>query len=725
MPKTLKGTQDKKLNNTPYILDHKKVMTSDPWQTHLVDIKDIGKEQALQREWLLTNGRGGFAMGTVAGCNTRRYHALLVAATAPPVGRIIALSQLLEQLQIPEHFGTNGSTRTSIRTVEFATAQFRNHDSGQPVYSPAGIDHLVAFEKGLEIIWEYQNGPIRFTRELFLHDHQPTATIRYRINGLQHTADGATLRIRPMLSLRDFHELRSQYDAPSLELRAAGDELTLTADEQNAVTLHARGTDFKPDPTWWSNVWYPLETERGQTDKEDLFVPGAFEKHLPPVDEHDVTLTVTLGETPAEPLSPDPTRRGLVHIAKHLPIAQDADPEHKLRHTLAQAVTDFIVHRTVNDQPLKTIIAGYPWFADWGRDTFISLPGLMLTTGCYDLARDTLHTFAGSISNGLVPNRFDDFDGSLAHYNTVDASLWFIHAALEYLQRSNDTESLDTWLADACLTIIDHYARGTSPPDLDTEQPLISLDEDGLITAGHSKTQLTWMDAAAQGEVFTPRPGKCVEINALWASVNARLANILAESRPEQAQRCRHLADHARRSFTKTFYNEHTDALYDHIEPATKGKPRRDATIRPNQLFAVSLPEAPLEEQHRKTIVETVADKLLTPFGLRTLPTDDPNYHPTYSGSPYHRDKAYHQGTIWPWLLGPFVEALLRANDFSSTAKARALAAITPVLDHARNGGLGQVPEIYEARDPHRPVGCPAQAWSVAELLRALELIQS
>ncbi|QDU72779.1 amylo-alpha-1,6-glucosidase [Mucisphaera calidilacus] len=699
-------------------------MTSDPWQTHHADLTSLGRQQALAREWLLTNGQGGFAMGTIAGCNTRRYHALLVAATTPPVGRVIALSQLLEQLQIPEQIGTNGSTRTNVRTIEFATAQFRNAESGQPVFSPNGIDHLARFEKGLAVLWEYLAGPIRFTRELYLHDHQPAATVRYRINGLQNTADGATLRIRPMLSLRDFHELLIQQNAPDLDLQIAGDELTLTAGDNITVALSAPGTDFHPDPTWWRQVWYPVETERGQDDHEDLFVPGAFEIHLPPVEDHDLTLTVALGDTPAEPLSPDPNRRGLAHVARHIPIDDAADRDHTLRNTLAQAATDFIADRTINDHNLSTILAGFPWFADWGRDTFISLPGLLLTTGRFDLARDTLSTFAGSIRNGLVPNRFDDFDGSLAHYNTADASLWFIHAALEYAQRSGDHDAMNTWLADACLDIIDHYTRGTAPPDTDDDTPLITLDEDGLITAGNPNTQLTWMDAAAQGIVFTPRPGKCVEINALWASVNARLADTLAESHPEHAERCRHLAEHAQRSFTKTFYNEEAEALFDHITTDAKGRPARDASIRPNQVFAISLPNAPLDPECRKPVIETVADRLLTPFGLRTLPTDDPHFHPHYAGPPFDRDKAYHQGTIWPWLLGPFAEALLRAHDFSSSAKARALAAITPLLDHARHAGLGQVPEIYEAREPHRPVGCPAQAWSVAELLRVLDLLK-
>ncbi|MEQ9460952.1 MAG: amylo-alpha-1,6-glucosidase [Phycisphaeraceae bacterium] len=700
-------------------------MASDPWQTHQANPRDLGRDASLTREWLLTNGRGGFAMGTLAGCNTRRYHGLLIAATSPPVGRILALNQVLEQLQVPERIGTNGSTRTALRTLDFTTCQFRSHDSGGPVFSPDGLAHLTHFEKGLTIVWEYEAGPIRFTRELNLHDHDPAATLRYRINGLQHTPDGATLRLRPMLSLRDFHALLQQHAAPPFDLRVADDELTVTAGNQHTITLSAEGAPFHPDPTWWHNIWYPLETNRGQEDREDLFVPGAFELHLPPAEDHDLTLTINLGENPAEPQTPDPNRRGRTQVAQHIAIRDEADPDHTLRNTLAQAATDFIATRTVNGRELSTLIAGYPWFADWGRDTFIALPGLLLTTGRHQQARDTLAAFAGSIRNGLVPNLFDDRDGSLAHYNTADASLWFIHAALEYAERTNDTESLTTWLADACFDIIEHYVRGTTPPELDSDQPLIQLDEDGLIAAGNPQTQLTWMDAAREGVVFTPRPGKCVEINALWASVNQRLATALASSHPEQAERSRHLADHARRSFTKTFWNDKAQCLYDHVYTDEKNKRHRDKSIRPNQLFAVSLTESPLASGHRKAVVETVTDKLLTPFGLRTLPTDDPNHHAHYAGGQFDRDRAYHQGTIWPWLLGPYAEALLRANDFSSQSRARVVAAITPLLDHIRHAGLGHAPEINESAPPHRPVGCPAQAWSVAELLRILELIES
>ncbi|WP_428387560.1 amylo-alpha-1,6-glucosidase [Mucisphaera sp.] len=709
-------------------------MTHDPWQTHAVDTAELGRDRCLSREWLLTNAQGGFAMGTLAGCNTRRYHGLLIAATTPPVGRILALSQTLEQLQIPELVGTNGSSRTTLRTLEFATCQFRSLDTGQPVFSPNGIDHLVRFEKGLSVVWEYHIGHaagsaegIRFTRELTLHHNASAITLRYRINGLQHTPEGAALRIRPMVALRDFHHLLREHESPTLDLQIAQNELSIAADDHLHLTLRTDQAPFQPDPTWWHNVRYPLEAERGQDDREDLFVPGAFEANLPPAEDHDLTLTASLSTDPntpaAEPQSANPHQRGLVAIAEKLPIPEQADPDRQLRHTLAIAAADFTVRRESQGRQLTTLIAGYPWFADWGRDTFIALPGLLLTTGRLTEARDTLAAFAQHRANGLIPNRFDDRDGSLAHYNTADASLWFIHAALEYAERSADTESLTTWLADACLDIIDHHVRGTSPPEHTSDQPLIALDEDGLINAGDPNTQLTWMDAAAEGTVFTPRPGKCVEINALWASVNARLAQVLANAHPDAADRCRHLAEHAHRSFTKTFWNERTQALFDHIHTNADGKTHRDPTLRPNQLLAISLPNAPLDPKHSQAVVETVTDKLLTPFGLRTLPTDHPNHHPRYTGSPYDRDKAYHQGTIWPWLIGPYAEALLRAHDFSSPARARALAAITPLLDHLRHTGTGQLPEIFESADPHRPVGCPAQAWSVAELLRILELI--
>ncbi|HEX7010578.1 MAG TPA: amylo-alpha-1,6-glucosidase, partial [Phycisphaeraceae bacterium] len=594
---------------------------------------------------------------------------------------------------------------------------------------------------------------------------------------------------------RDFHSvlLRASSGPFRFDLR---DQNLVVRHNATVVTLVCPGARFAPNDHWWYGVHYPLELERGQEDAEDYFVPGSFEIDLPATSVQEVTLTVALGEEPATPLSAPHARAAHLkpiadHLAKPPPPAPDSRapratstaspaPDAALARALALASDDFIVGRTLHGQRLATIIAGYPWFADWGRDTFIALPGLLLETGRLDEARAVLRAFAGAIHHGLVPNRFDDYDQQYAHYNTVDASLWFIRAAIAYLHASGDEESWRHWLAQACVHIVESYQAGTGDPqeaqgiELPAAQEpaaqptkLIRMTEDGLITAGTPQTQLTWMDAAvgAPGSpgrvVFTPRPGKAVEINALWYSALLELAQVLEKAAPPQelpapanqlAQRYRRLAAKVKRAFVATFWSKQHSHLIDHIYVDELGQEHRDASLRPNQIFAVALPHSPLTQAQQRQVVQAVRQKLLTPAGLRTLSPDDPHYHGRYTGSPYQRDEAYHQGTVWPWLIGPYVEAVLRVGQFSPKARAEAAEAIQPLLDRLVNspatpapgqppspvpppstttdrptlppvGAVGQLHEIHEGDPPHRPVGCIAQAWSVAEVLRAWRLI--
>ncbi|MEX2386927.1 MAG: amylo-alpha-1,6-glucosidase, partial [Phycisphaeraceae bacterium] len=430
--------------------------------------------------------------------------------------------------------------------------------------------------------------------------------------------------------------------------------------------------------------------------------------------------------------------------------AKDAGPAQlenrnpKLETLLAIAADDFVVDRTIGDEKLSTIIAGYPWFGDWGRDTFIALPGLLLDTGRHDEARAVLRAFARSIRDGLVPNRFDDYDASAAHYNTVDASLWFISSALKYIDVTDDDHAWHDWLAEACLDIVHHYQQGTAGevtlPNGRT-RPMIGMDRDGLIVAGTPGTQLTWMDAACGDVVFTPRPGKCVEINALWHHALLDLADALERRPMKHASKrarpddLRKLAATVQRSFNSLFWNGEAKCLFDHVYDGD-AEPSVDASIRPNQAFAVAVAHSPLPVTKQRQVLKAIRDHLLTPVGLRTLPPDHPAYHGRYTGDQFHRDEAYHQGTIWPWLIGVYAEGLLRVGKFSDKARAEALQTIAPLLDHLQGstpvpfrGGIGQLAEIYEAdadkQGQHRPVGCPAQAWSVAEALRICRLVST
>ncbi len=690
------------------------VLVDTQWRTHELHVGGDPKALA-EPEWLITNGTGAFAMGTAAGINTRRYHGLLIAAARPPVGRIVALNQMLEELV----FERDGAQQR----LEFSACMFRE-PGGNDVIAPVGLTMLRRFERGLSVAWHYARGEFKFSRELYLHWKQQAATLRYTLRGTGRgdIRDKTVLRLSPMLTLRDFHELLHKDTAEPFNVKVSSknDQVTVSRGDA-AVTLACDDALFREEPRWWHNHHYPIETGRGLDDCEDHYLPGVFEVQLDGGDEHVVTLTVALGEQRAD-ASAGESKDRQVHLSAHAQhIGCGGGANERFKRALVVAADDFVVDRTVRGQKLASVIAGYPWFADWGRDTFVSLPGLLLTTGRFDEAKATLHAFAEAIRGGLVPNRFDDYDDTTAHYNTVDASLWFVHAAMQYLSESGDRASWDRWLSAACLKVIDAYLKGT---DYD-----IKMAGDGLISAGSHSTQLTWMDGACDGTVFTPRPGKAVEINALWFNALIGMAELLDETDGATADHYRKLGKRVERAFIKVFWDAGRNCLNDHVCVDDHGNEHVDQSIRPNQIFVVSLPRSPLPLTKRKLVVKAVASGLLTPFGLRTLPPDDPHYHARYAGDRYHRDEAYHQGTVWPWLIGPYAEAVLRVGKFSDRAKREALDTITPLLETLTGGGdwpsLGQLHEIHEADPPHRPVGCIAQAWSVAEVLRVLRLIET
>jgi len=687
----------------------------------------------LDREWLLTNAAGSFAMGTARGANTRRYHGLLVAATKPPVGRVVVLHHLVEQLVLTRGDG-------STRTIEFGPILFKDAD-GQRVLAPDDSATLRRFDHGLVAAWSYLSGGLAFTRRLVLDDGQPAATIHYDIHGLGTACESATLRVRPMISLRNFHELQHEGDArDAFEVDATGDALRV---RRGALTASYRmqGAAVEHDPQWWSAAQYPIEQRRGQGEGEDLYAPAVFTLPLPATDDASADFTATLGETTAAPQwSADEKLVRINEICALMARRYSANPLHleslnKGNFALARAADDFVVKRTVGDKTLSTIIAGYPWFADWGRDTFIALPGLLLCTGRHDEARDTLAAFAAALRGGLVPNRFDDDDPTHAHYNTVDASMWFVNSALEYLEHTGDDASWDGWLAQACVAVVEGYRQGTyaDAHDGKTKVP-IAMDADGLIAAGNANSQLTWMDAAAPDEqgnthVFTPRPGKCVEINALWYSALTRLAEKLPAKLDAERKRYAALAPRVSASFTEVFWSDTLGHLVDHAAPAGDGGWRADRSLRPNMMIACALEHSPVKPEHAAASVDAVREKLLTPVGLRTLSQDDPDYHARYDGPAFVRDGSYHRGMVWPWLIGPYAEAVLRIGGFSDAAMREAADAIAPLLEHLTTtthpGALGQLHEIHEPQPPYAPRGCPAQAWSVAEVLRIWALLRT
>ena len=465
------------------------------------------------------------------------------------------------------------------------------------------------------------------------------------------------------------------------------------------------------DKQWWFNFLYRKDQQRGQGCNEDLWTPGFFKCSI-----NSPTQIILWVNFSYEKIFDDRSKFGIknilgnIHLTQHKAVAP-AKGRAEIFKTLCLAADQFIVQRILKQKKRATVLAGFPWFMDWGRDTFISLPGLLLKTGKLKEAASVLAAFAEAADKGMVPNRFDDY-GHVAHYNSVDASLWFINAAFQYLKNSHDRETFTLKLLPTIRWIVDSYQAGTAFG--------IAADTDGLISAGDRNTQLTWMDAKYNGVAFTPRYGKAVEVNALWYNALCLLAEFYLDRDIDISDKYKFMAENARRSFRRTFWNTETGYLNDCILPDDTV----DTALRPNQIFAVSLPFSLLTELQQKTVVDVVRWNLLTPFGLRTLNAQDSRYKGQCIGPQPVRDEAYHQGTVWAYLMGPFIEAYLRVNKFSKKSKKEAVEFIEPLLSHITSDGcLGSVAEIFDGDPPHHPRGCPAQAWSIAELIRTYKMI--
>ncbi len=680
-------------------------------------------EELLAAEWLLTDRAGAYSMGTALGASARRYHALLVSSLRPPVERIVSLASVVDELT------TNPGAHIEQH------APLSSHRFPGDTTHPCGADFLTRFEKDHAVRWVYTlHDGVEVIRELALLPDGAGAILTWFI-----TTNGAPaqLTVRPLVALRDFHSLCTDEHIAHLNVTPAPNAapaVRITRDDL-ALDLTADAGAFTYNRETWRNFLYERDRERGQDHTESLLAPGSFLFNIPPglqgarfsIHARLQRAASESNQTPNVPI-PIPTRdhaltQQQLRLTNTLNQITAANPNLASLPelpALADAADAFVTTRLIDSKPSTTILAGYPWFADWGRDTMIALPGLLLTTGRYAEARQTLETFARAVRRGLVPNRFDDYGGE-PHYNSLDASLWFISAACQYLNVTNDRAGFEQTLKPACYEIIDWFRAGT---DFN-----IHMDErDGLIAAGAPDTQLTWMDAKNSGVVFTPRHGKAVEINALWRHDLCALAQAVATTDPRRSSNLAALAEKVATSFRAAFWNDEGNCLFDCLYPDGDSW-RPSAQIRPNQIFAVSLPHSALTPNQQRAVVNTVRDHLLTPFGLRTLAPTDPDFHPRYEGNMFDRDRAYHNGTAWPWLMGPFIEASLRAESFSPESRAEAMRTLQPLLNSLNTECVGQIAEVYDATDapnsPQRAAGCPAQAWSVAELLRTVALIHS
>ena len=644
-------------------------------------VKDF--QGSTSREWLETNGIGGFSSSTIIGLNTRRYHGLLTAATRPPVGRMVLLSKLEETLIIDG------------RRYELSANQYPG------VVHPQGFNYQTGFRLDPFPVFTYEVEGLRLEKSLFMVQAENTTVVQYELQ-TEALSNGRApgqirLEIRPLIAFRDYHSTTHENSAlnPHVE---TGNGLTTIKPYGDLPALNFAHDACELDAAgfWYRNFEYAVEQERGLDFVEDLFSPCSFTFDL-----QTSTKARIIASTERRNVSKANSYRK-AEIERRSPVARESAPAevNQLVTALTAAADQFIVARARG----QTIIAGYHWFSDWGRDTMIALPGLTLATGHAEIAKSILTEFANHVDQGMLPNRFPDA-GDTPEYNTIDAALWLFEAVRSLLHYTKNYEFVRAKLYPLLSDIIDWHVKGT--------RYHIHVDEDGLLYSGETGVQLTWMDAKVGEWVVTPRHGKPVEIQALWYNALRVIEHLAGKFKDTNARmNYAAMADKARASFNKIFWNEEAGCLYDVVNGEG-----RDAAIRPNQVLAVSLTNSMVSPRKAKSILSVVEHELLTARGLRTLSPKDPNYIGRYEGDPRQRDGAYHQGTVWPWLMGPYLTAYVKT--FGKRAGRKfATEWLGNFREHLNEACLGQVSEIFDGDSPHAPRGCVAQAWSVAELLR-------
>jgi predicted glycogen debranching enzyme len=664
-----------------------------PWP----GVKAAEAERLLTREWLVTNALGGYASGTIAGVASRRYHGLLIAALAAPLGRMVMLNHLSELVRLPD--GTTGLLGGEERVGG--------------VLDLPGAAYLTEFRLDLGLpVWRYQLGGAVVEKRVFLLHRQNTVHVQYRLVA----GERLRLKLRPSLDFRP-------HDA-SVERHLGGKYAVTAVDSRYEVTtspataplrmyLHGRRSAFTFECNESVDIHYREEDSRGYPAHGTLWSPGYFRADLSPDDTATLVASTETWDSifalsPAEALDAEHERRRRLLACTKLSLRSGPARELVLAAdqfiiTPAGRVEDAARAQAIGDE-VRTIIAGYHWFTEWGRDTMISLEGLTLAIGRHVEAGYILRTFAHYIRDGLIPNLFPERERQ-GLYHTADATLWYFHAINRYLAATSDRETLRVLLP-KLKDIVDHHLRGTRFG--------IGVDPaDGLLRQGEHGYQLTWMDAKVGDWVVTPRRGKAVEINALWYNALCLLEGwVRAEEGEGAAESLAAHAERARQSFNSRFWYEKGGYLYDVVD----GETGDDPACRPNQIFAISLPHPVLEQSRWQAVLDTVKERLLTPVGLRSLAPDHPDYKPKYYGDLRSRDAAYHQGTVWAWLIGPFIDAWLKVHPEDKTGARHFLDGF---VDHLSDACIGSISEVFDAEEPYTPRGCIAQAWSVAEVVRS------
>ncbi len=657
-------------------------------------------EELVTREWIVTNGLGGYASGTIGGACTRRFHGKLIAAMPAPIGRAMMLNHLEETL-----VGSDG-LRFKLSGDE--------HGTGEATYPDPEFFAEFVLECGVPV-WRYANSRIELEKRVVMPYAQNTTYIIYR---LLRGPDDLMLLLRPSVNFRPHEGLLSAetpvtvaVNGNDVEIRESGEYPTLR------IAMIGKQASYSSDPQKVDHVIYRVERSRGYEHEGPLWSPGLMRIALTrgrdagivaSVEPWDVLHAMSMSEV----LEADNVRR--------MKLVEKAGADDDFTAQLVLAADQFLIRPTTRaadeariaaagDSP-RTIIAGYHWFTDWGRDTMISLEGLTLATHRHREAGSILRTFASYIRDGLIPNMFPEgeHDGL---YHTADATLWFFHAVARYVRWTSDRGTLRALLP-KMIDIIDHHVRGT--------RFNIHVDpKDGLVHQGAQGYQLTWMDAKVDGWVVTPRRGKAVEINALFYNALRILERFLdEEGDATNARRMREIAERVHASFNERFWYAEGGYLYDVVDIEGEGN---DAALRPNQVFAISLDHPVLDRSRWKQVLDVVERELLTPVGLRSLARNHPDYKPVYDGDLRARDAAYHQGTVWGWLIGPFIDAWVRVHD-NPRAALRFLEGFKP---HLGDACIGTISEVFDAEPPFTARGCAAQAWSVAEVMRCLQALRA
>ncbi|MFM0392973.1 amylo-alpha-1,6-glucosidase [Paraburkholderia phytofirmans] len=652
--------------------------------THIERPFDITR---LEDEWLEADGFGGFASGTVGTLRTRRYHALLLTATRAPGGRVVLVNGVEAWLE------ANGA-RYPLSMQRYMP----------DVVYPDLTTSLVSFDTKPWPTWRVQIGASAvLTADVFVSKATRETVLRWRPEegaGADSETNALTLKVRPLLSGRDYHALHHENAAFNFNAQTSDDQASVKWQPYGDLPVIHAATNgvYTHAPDWYRNFCYVRERERGLDFSEDLATPGVFSFNL--VDgEAVMILSASDAKSGTQPATAKAAAIRATELARVEQARRDA-----LGSRLQRSADAYVVTRNEG----RTILAGFPWFTDWGRDTFIAMRGLLIASGRLDDAEAILLEWSGTLSEGMLPNRFPDY-GDTPEYNSVDASLWFIVAVHDYLATCHASAATQQRLQQACEAILRGYTNGT-------RFNIRASADDGLLSAGIPGVQLTWMDAKVGDWVVTPRIGKPVEVQALW--INA--LRIAATWDPQWQP----AAERALQAFHERFVDPSTQALFDNVD-VDHVKGAVDRAIRPNQIFAVGgLPFPLLEGAAARAVLDQVEAQLLTPLGLRTLAPSDPAYRGHYGGSPLERDGAYHQGTVWPWLLGPFVEAWLRVNGGAADARMQAKTRfLDPLYAHLDHAGLDHLSEIADGDAPHAPAGTPFQAWSLGELLRIEHLL--